>query len=39
MKFRNEAVNNLKEEGRILLRDLANATKNTRISFEYEVRG
>jgi hypothetical protein len=38
MKFRNEAVNNLREEGRLLLRDLANATKNTRISFEYEVR-
>ena len=38
MIFRNEAAANLKEEGRILLRELANATKDTRISFEYEVR-
>lgn len=35
MTFRNEAEANLKDEGRILERVIANATKNTRISFEY----
>jgi hypothetical protein len=33
MIFRNEAVANLKDGGRILERLVANATKNTRISF------
>ena len=38
MTFRNEQADNLKDEGRILQKIIANATKNTRISFEYEVR-
>lgn len=38
MTFRNEAEANLKDGGRILERTIANATKNTRISFEYEVK-
>lgn len=38
MKFRNEAPENIKDEGRILQKIIANATKNTRISFEYDVR-
>jgi hypothetical protein len=33
MTFRNESVANLKDEGRILEKFVANATKNTRISF------
>jgi hypothetical protein len=33
MRFRNEAAENLKEDGCILEKILANATKNTRISF------
>lgn len=39
MTFRNEQAENLKDEGRILQKIIANATKNTRVSFEYEVRG
>jgi hypothetical protein len=35
MTFRNESAANLKDEGRILEKLVANATKNTRISFEY----
>ena len=38
MKFRNEAVENLKEGGRVLEKVIANATKNTRVSFEYDIR-
>jgi hypothetical protein len=35
MVFRNESAANLKDEGRIMEKLVANATKNTRISFEY----
>lgn len=38
MHFRNESIANLKDGGRILERKVANATKNTRISFEYEIK-
>ena len=38
MAFRNEQAENLTEKGRILNKTIANATKNTRVSFEYEVR-
>lgn len=38
MKFRNEAPENVKDEGRVLQKIIANATKNTRISFEYDVQ-
>ena len=33
MTFRNEQAENLKDEGRILQKLIANATKNTRVSF------
>jgi hypothetical protein len=36
--FRNEDVNALKDNKTILIRQFANATTNTKISFEYEVR-
>jgi uncharacterized protein YrrD len=36
--FRNEDVNSLKDNKTILIRQFANATTNTKISFEYEVR-
>jgi len=38
MKFRNEVMANLKDNERILEKLIANATKNTRISFEYEAK-
>ena len=33
MRFRNEEQKNLKEEGCVLEKEIANATKNTRVSF------
>ncbi len=38
MIFRNEEPEALKDNKTVLIKNLANATKNTRISFEYEVR-
>ncbi len=38
MTFRNEAVENLKDNGAVMVKELPNATVNTRISFEYELR-
>ena len=38
MNFRNEDKANLFESNTILKKNLANATTNTKISFEYEVR-
>jgi len=38
MNFRNEDPKNIKEGGCILEKEIANATKNTRVSFEYDVR-
>lgn len=36
--FRNEDVNALKDNKTILVKQFANATTKTKISFEYEVR-
>lgn len=36
--FRHEDVANLRDNKTILIKSLANATVNTKISFEYEVR-
>ena len=38
MVFRNEEKASLKENETVLIKDFANATVNTKISFEYEVR-
>ena len=38
MNFRNEDKANLSENDTVLKRNFANATANTKISFEYEVR-
>ena len=38
MRFRNEAAENIKEDGCLLQKQIANATKNTRVSFEYDVK-
>lgn len=38
MNFRNEEKQNLKENDSLLIKEFANATANTKISFEYEVR-
>ena len=38
MTFRNEAAENLKDNGAVMVKELPNATVNTRISFEYELR-
>ena len=38
MVFRNEDKVNLIENGSVLKKEFANATVNTKISFEYEVR-
>lgn len=38
MRFRNEAEENIKEDGCLLQKEIANATKNTRVSFEYDVK-
>lgn len=37
MKFRNQELSQLKSES-LLEKTLANATKNTRISFQYEIK-
>lgn len=38
MEFRKEKKENLKDEGRILLKHLPNATSNSKVSFEYQLR-
>ena len=38
MNFRNEDKENLKDNDTILMKEFANATANTKVSFEYEVR-
>ena len=38
LSFRNEDAKNLKDNKTILVKEFANATVNTRISFEYELR-
>ena len=38
MHFRNEAPENMKEEGCVLQKVIANATKNTRVAFEYDIK-
>jgi sRNA-binding carbon storage regulator CsrA len=38
LKFRNELKENLKENDSVLEKNLANATVDTKISFEYELR-
>ncbi len=38
MRFRNEAPENISKEGCLMQKIIANATKNTRISFEYDVK-
>ena len=38
MTFRHEDVKFLKENGTVMVKEFSNATSNTKISFEYEVR-
>lgn len=38
LKFRNEDEVDLNEDGSLFKKDLGNATVNTEISFEYEVK-
>lgn len=38
LKFRNQLKENLKESDSVLEKNLANATVDTKISFEYELR-
>jgi hypothetical protein len=38
MTFRNEGAENIKDNGAVMVKELPNATVNTRISFEYELR-
>ena len=38
MEFRKEKKENLKDEGRILSKHLPNATSNSKVSFEYQLR-
>lgn len=38
MQFRNEDPNEIFEEGTILKKQLGNATINTKITFEYEIK-
>lgn len=38
MEFRKEKKENLIDEGRILLKHLPNATSNSKVSFEYQLR-
>ena len=38
MKFRKQPKENLKQNGKILVKSLPNATSNSKISFEYELK-